>query len=82
MLDVRGQMKNIDGSVESSYRLYACQSYVIYSRPQSSDGKIVLNPLMSGLRLTHSFPTSTWVLFLLRCFFVLEIDLCYYCYDS
>ncbi|CAA6653418.1 unnamed protein product [Spirodela intermedia] len=44
MLDVRGHMKSMDGSVESSYRLYACQSYVIYSRPQSSDG---VPPLVS-----------------------------------
>ncbi|MQL76681.1 hypothetical protein Taro_009068 [Colocasia esculenta] len=44
MLDVRGPVKRLNESAESSHRLYACQSYVIYSRPQSSDG---VPPLVS-----------------------------------
>ncbi|KAL6012653.1 hypothetical protein ACLOJK_003142 [Asimina triloba] len=44
MLDVRGSTKNLNIAGESSYRLYACQSYVMYSRPQFLDG---VPPLVS-----------------------------------
>uniref|UniRef100_A0A1D1YWP9 HECT-type E3 ubiquitin transferase n=1 Tax=Anthurium amnicola TaxID=1678845 RepID=A0A1D1YWP9_9ARAE len=44
MVDVRGPVKSLSGSAESSHRLYACQSYVTYSRPQSPDG---VPPLVS-----------------------------------
>lgn len=38
MLDTR-KPSNLLGSSEPSYRLYACQSHVTYSRPQCFDGK-------------------------------------------
>lgn len=38
MLDTRKCISNL-GAAEPSYRLYACQSNVMYSRPQSFDGK-------------------------------------------
>ncbi|KAJ8645550.1 hypothetical protein MRB53_007298 [Persea americana] len=43
MLDVRGPVKDLNGA-EPSYRLYSCQSYVMYSRPQFTDG---IPPLLS-----------------------------------
>lgn len=38
MLDRRKRINNLIAA-EPSYRLYACQSNVMYSRPQSFDGK-------------------------------------------
>lgn len=38
MLDRRKRINNLIPA-EPSYRLYACQSNVMYSRPQSFDGK-------------------------------------------
>ena len=38
MLDRRKHINNLIAN-EPSYRLYACQSNVMYSRPQSFDGK-------------------------------------------
>ncbi|CAL5383970.1 unnamed protein product [Camellia sinensis] len=43
MLDIRRPVNHLSAS-EPSYRLYACQSNVMYSRPQSFDG---LPPLVS-----------------------------------
>lgn len=37
MLDIWKPVNNLSAS-EPSYRLYACQSHVMYSRPQSFDG--------------------------------------------
>ncbi|XP_058080803.1 E3 ubiquitin-protein ligase UPL2-like isoform X2 [Magnolia sinica] len=44
MLDIRGPVKNLNAAAEPSYRLYACQSNVMYSRPQFLDG---VPPLVS-----------------------------------
>ena len=41
MLDTR-KPANYLSAAEPSYRLYACQSNVMYSRPQSFDGKVYL----------------------------------------
>lgn len=38
MLDTRKHVNNLSAA-EPSFRLYACQSNVMYSRPQSFDGK-------------------------------------------
>jgi E3 ubiquitin-protein ligase HUWE1 len=38
MLDVRRSVSSF-GTVEPPYRLYGCQSNVMYSRPRSFDGK-------------------------------------------
>ncbi|ONK58274.1 uncharacterized protein A4U43_C09F10490 [Asparagus officinalis] len=44
MLDLRGHPSSKLSVSESPYRLYGCQSYIIYSRPQFSDG---VPPLLS-----------------------------------
>ncbi|KAK1269592.1 E3 ubiquitin-protein ligase UPL2 [Acorus gramineus] len=44
MRDLRGPMKSLNGSGEPSFRLYACQSHIIYSRPQFCNG---VPPLLS-----------------------------------
>ncbi|XP_077234089.1 E3 ubiquitin-protein ligase UPL2-like isoform X2 [Tasmannia lanceolata] len=44
MLDIWGPAKNLNGAAEPCYRLYACQSNVMYSRPQFFDG---VPPLVS-----------------------------------
>ncbi|KAF8411336.1 hypothetical protein HHK36_003883 [Tetracentron sinense] len=44
MLDTRKPANHLNGTAEPSYRLYACQSYVMYSRPQFLDG---VPPLVS-----------------------------------
>ncbi|KAH7670367.1 E3 ubiquitin-protein ligase HUWE1 protein [Dioscorea alata] len=44
MLDLRGSVKNSPYDSESPFRLYACQSYIMYSRPQFSNG---VPPLVS-----------------------------------
>ncbi|XP_019701852.1 E3 ubiquitin-protein ligase UPL2 [Elaeis guineensis] len=44
MLDLRGSTDNSVDAAEPPYRLYGCQSYVTYSRPQFSNG---VPPLVS-----------------------------------
>lgn len=44
MLDVWGSAHSMDIAAEPSYRLYSCQSYISYSRPQFSNG---VPPLVS-----------------------------------
>nr|DAD40895.1 TPA_asm: hypothetical protein HUJ06_015218 [Nelumbo nucifera] len=44
MLDTRKPISHLNGAPEPSYRLYACQNYVMYSRPQFLDG---VPPLVS-----------------------------------
>ncbi|MCL7039483.1 hypothetical protein MKW94_010086 [Papaver nudicaule] len=44
MLDTRKPVHHSSGGSEPSYRLYSCQSYVMYSRPQFLDG---VPPLVS-----------------------------------
>ncbi|KAK1293151.1 E3 ubiquitin-protein ligase UPL2 [Acorus calamus] len=44
MRDLRGPMKSLNGFGEPSFRLYACQSHIIYSRPQFCNG---VPPLLS-----------------------------------
>ncbi|XP_043711874.1 E3 ubiquitin-protein ligase UPL2-like [Telopea speciosissima] len=44
MLDMRGSVNHLSSTAEPSYRLYACQSHVMYSRPQYLDG---VPPLVS-----------------------------------
>ncbi|KAJ4962286.1 hypothetical protein NE237_022225 [Protea cynaroides] len=44
MLDMRHTVDQLNSSGEPSYRLYACQSHVMYSRPQHLDG---VPPLVS-----------------------------------
>ncbi|KAF5194891.1 E3 ubiquitin-protein ligase upl1-like protein, partial [Thalictrum thalictroides] len=44
LLDTRKRADSSSSSAEPSYRLYACQNYVMYSRPQFSDG---VPPLVS-----------------------------------
>lgn len=39
MLDIQGPGKSIISSEDQPYRLYACQSHVMYSRPQYSNGR-------------------------------------------
>ncbi|XP_010277573.1 PREDICTED: E3 ubiquitin-protein ligase UPL2-like isoform X2 [Nelumbo nucifera] len=44
MLDSQKPVNNLNSVPETSYRLYACQNYVMYSRPQFLDG---VPPLVS-----------------------------------
>ncbi|KAJ4930463.1 hypothetical protein NE237_014317 [Protea cynaroides] len=44
MLDMRRTVNHLSNPAEPSYRLYACQSHVMYSRPQFLDG---VPPLVS-----------------------------------
>ncbi|XP_042508612.1 E3 ubiquitin-protein ligase UPL2-like [Macadamia integrifolia] len=44
MLDMRRTVNHLSSAAEPSYRLYACQSHVMYSRPQYLDG---VPPLVS-----------------------------------
>lgn len=53
MLDVRGPIKNLNGA-EPSYRLYSCQSHVMYSRPQFADGKCIAFPCSSWLKFKEN----------------------------
>lgn len=39
LLDTRKRANMLNSGTEPSYRLYACQNYVMYSRPQFLDGK-------------------------------------------
>lgn len=54
MLDVRGPIKNLNGA-EPSYRLYSCQSHVMYSRPQFADGKCIAFPCSSWLKFKEEY---------------------------
>lgn len=47
MLDMRKPANNLNAS-EPSYRLYACQSHVMYSRPQYFDGMVSLDCSLIG----------------------------------
>lgn len=54
MLDTRKRVNNLSAA-EPSFRLYACQTNVMYSRPQSFDGKTsnLTYPLMCKCWLLH-----------------------------
>lgn len=41
MLDLGGSVNNSIDSAESPFRLYGCQSYVAYSRPQFNGGNVL-----------------------------------------
>lgn len=55
VLDVRRPASSF-GTVEPPYRLYGCQSNVMYSRPQSFDGKNSLLINLLHVALLNNYP--------------------------
>ncbi|KAF8377410.1 hypothetical protein HHK36_030787 [Tetracentron sinense] len=51
MLDTQKPANHLNCAAEPSYRLYACQSYVMYSRPQFLDGKAFLLMFLAVSRI-------------------------------
>lgn len=58
MLDTRKQV-NSSNAAEPSYRLYACQNNVVYSRPLHFDGKLV--SLCMFMLFSSFYPVSCLV---------------------